>query len=986
MNINEIRQVLSDPTVFQINRLPARSSHHYYPTLTEAKKGGAMPWRKCLNGTWKFHYRENLDNALADSEINGEITVPGHIQMQGYGKPHYTNTMYPWDGHEEIVPPQIPQGFNPVGTYVKEIEIPTSWGSQDVSICFEGVETAINVWLNGQYVGFSEDSFTPTRFDLTPFVNRGNINILKVEVYRYSTASWLEDQDFWRFSGIFRDVYLETKPAVHVQDIHIRTDLFDNYTRAKVTAKYDTNGEVRAKLYDKFGTEIKGDGTTFEVTNPLLWSAEKPNLYTLEIEVLENGEVVEAICQTVGIREFKMLDKVMHINGKRVVFRGVNRHEFSSTNGRAITRADMEWDIKFMKANNINALRTSHYPNNSYIYELCDKYGLYVIDETNMETHGTSTYGSVSPILVPDGKPEWTEAVLDRAKSMLERDKNHPSIVIWSCGNESGNGENLVKMADYFREADNTRIVHYEGVAADRRFPNATDMESRMYAKVKDIHEYFQNEPQKPFVLCEYSHAMANSCGGLDKYVELEDIYPMYQGAFIWDFIDQSIETISPTGEKYFAYGGDFGDRPSDYNFCGNGIVTADRKPTTKAQAVKSAYQPYVIKVDKTGLVKIRSKHLFSNLSEYVINWEVEHNGTTVQSGTLEHELAPLQSSEFKLPVSVPSDDYVITVSVCLKENTWYATAGHEVAFGQHVNEGAAVSNAAAQPFVINDGIENVSIAGDNYKIIFGKKHGRIISLKYGGKEYIKTHWQSLLPSFWRAPVDNDRGARLEKEFAPWKIASLYALYPTWAQPERLSDGLKITFEYELNITPAAKVSTTYFVNSIGEIKVEMNYKGVEGLPNMFRFGMDVSIPAEFDTLTWRGLGPSESYPDREFGLKYGTHTSPVNVDPGYLRPQAYGNHGGVRAAKVTNKNGEGLLIQMDDKPLNVSAIPYTCHEIEEATHPYTLPPVTKTVLSINSEMMGIGGDDSWGARPLDGYELPADKDYTLKFTIKPVI
>ena len=313
MEISKIKQVLADPTVFQINRLPARSSHRYYATLEEAKKGEEMPWRKCLNGTWKFHYRENLDNAPADSEITGEIKVPGHIQMQGYGKPHYTNTMYPWDGHEEIIPPAIPTGFNPVGTYVKEFEIPETWGTQDVCICFEGVETAVNVWLNGHYVGYSEDTFTPSRFDLTPYINRSGVNILKIEVYRYSTASWLEDQDFWRFSGIFRDVYLETKPAAHINDIHVRTDLFDNYTRAIVTVKYDTDGaaasgETRARLYDKNGMEIAGDSYAFEVTNPFLWSAEHPNLYTLEIEVLENGKVVEAICQTIGIREFKMID------------------------------------------------------------------------------------------------------------------------------------------------------------------------------------------------------------------------------------------------------------------------------------------------------------------------------------------------------------------------------------------------------------------------------------------------------------------------------------------------------------------------------------------------------------------------------------------------------------------------------------------------------------------------------------------------------
>jgi len=987
-NNQDLMQVLGDPTIFNINRLPAHSSHRYYSTAEEAHAQGDMPWRKCLNGEWDFHHATNIEGRPIGFEMPGfkmpdKINVPGHIQLQGYGVPQYVNVQYPWDGHEQLEPPQIPTKFNPTASYVREFELPANWQDMPTFLCFNGVESAFNVWVNGKYVGYSEDTFTPSHFDISPFVNKTGVNRLAVQVYRFSTASWLEDQDFWRFSGIFRDVYLATIPKAHVQDMFVKTPLSENYTKAQVTVdlKLTSAADIEARLLDHNGNAVaQTSGSTkltLDVVNPQLWSAEKPYLYTLEILIKQNGQIIEAICEPVGIREFKLENKVMKINGKRIVFRGVNRHEFSAERGRSITREDMEWDIQFMKAHNINAVRTSHYPNDIYLYELCDKYGLYVIDETNLETHGTFGYGGeVSPILVPCSKPEWTDAVLDRTKSVFERDKNHPSIIIWSCGNEAGGGENIFKMSEFFRQNDDTRIVQYEPIVHDKRFPDTTDVESHMYTRVEGIRKYLENDPQKPFMLCEYSHAMGNSCGGLDRYVALEDEFEMYQGAFIWDFIDQHLWHKDDCGNPYLAYGGDFGDRPADYIFCGNGIVTADRKPSTKALAVKGAYQPYVIDVSADGNVKIRSKHLFTDLNEYTVKWTVEKGEVVTESGELTLDLAPLETLEYKLPAELESDgkELVITVTVCSADN--------QVAFGQCVVDAVPAKAASAVPFTIADGLSNVGISGDGYEILFNK-HGGIASLNYNGVEYIKSHLHTLMPSFWRAPIDNDKGSRVPFEMSQWKIASLYNACEK-CEFEAQENGLKVTAVFKFPTTPEAKVTVTYFAHANGVIDVAMDYAATPGLPYMLKFGMDLAIPMEFDNLTWRGLGPDESYPDRDFGLPYGTYTNKVadNV-PGYLKPQECGNHVGVRYAKVTNNQGAGLCIRMSERPLNFSALPYTPHELENATHAYELPPVHKTMLSINSEMMGVGGDDSWGARPEQMYMLPADRDYSLKFSIQ---
>lgn len=1009
-NNNNLIELLENPEIFNLNRLKAYSDHRYYATLKAAQAQGEMPWRCCLNGRWQFSYSENLDGRpIGFEELDFDLSafsgieVPGHIQLQGYGKPHYVNTQYAWDGHVDVRPPKIPKSFNPTASYVKMFKVPKEW-KDSVYISFQGVETAFNIWLNGEFVGYSEDSFTPSEFDLTPYLKRTGENKLAVQVYRFSSASWLEDQDFWRMSGIFRDVYLYTKPRTHIEDFFVKTPLNATYDEAQVTVDFKvSNSEhalIEATLVDKNGAAITTGQCTvahglasisLEVNNPKLWSAEKPYLYTLEMVLKIGDEVIVAVCQPVGIREFKLENKIMKINGKRIVFRGVNRHEFSAERGRAITKAEMEWDVKFMKSHNINAVRTSHYPNASYFYELCDKYGLYVIDEANLETHGTWQIrgeGHYTEHVLPDGKPEWLAPVLDRAESVLERDKNHPSVIIWSCGNESYGGENIYKMSQYFRNRDETRLVHYEGIWWDRRFNETSDMESHMYRQVKDIRTYLDNNPEKPFINCEYSHAMANSCGGLNRYIALEDEYDMYQGGFVWDFIDQVIWSKDRYGKPFLAYGGDFDDRPSDYNFCTNGIVQATRQPTTKSLAVKGAYQPFKITI-KDGVAEIFNKHNFIDLNEYTLNWSLERAEKIVESGKLVLDLAPLSKTTFKIPVDVTAgiDEQVVTLSVHTCGATDYAQSNHEVAFAQEIIHAVFEEKKQnVRPFTVVHGDYNIGINGEDFEIIFSRVFGRIVSVKYGEHEFIYHPTQTLMPSFWRAPIDNDKGHDAPARMAQWKIASLYATCVNQVF-EETATGLKVVFKYDHHTMPASFSTVSYFVDSHGMIEVEMTYDGVEGLANMFKFGMDLSIPADFENLTWRGFGPDETYADREFGAKYGTFSNKVvdNV-PGYVMPQACGNHTGVRYAKVTNSLGQGICICADIKqPLSFSALPYASHELEFATHDYDLPEVHKTVLSINLKEMGVGGDDSWGARPESMFEMPADQAYQLNFKIKPV-
>ncbi len=1007
---------LSDPNVFAVNRLPAHSDHVYYESVQEAEEKRVMPMRHDLNGKWKFHYAVNpqyrpkefykLDETCANWQ---DISVPSHIQLQGFGTPQYVNTMYPWDGHHHLRPPEVPMDDNPVGSYVKYFHLPKQMKGNRVYISFQGVESAFYIWLNGHFIGYSEDSFTPAEFDLSDHVIDGE-NKVAVEVYQRSTGSWLEDQDFWRFSGIFRDVYLYTIPEIHLFDVNVRAELDATYQKGTVTGQFTSvedipsGSELVGKLYDEEGRLVvtrKGtvsDGKwklTLLVDAPQLWSAERPYLYELFIHIFnESGKLVEVIPQKIGFRKFELIDKVMCLNGKRIVFKGVNRHEFNCRKGRAITKEDMLSDIKTLKRHNINAVRTSHYPNQSYWYELCDEYGIYVMDEMNLETHGSwQKMGEVEPSWnIPGNKPEWQNIVIDRAKSMYERDKNHPSILIWSCGNESYAGEVILNVSKYFKEVDRSRLVHYEGVFHARDYDETSDMESRMYAKPDDIVQYLESNPTKPYISCEYMHAMGNSVGGMDKYTDLEAKYSMYQGGFIWDFIDQAILKKDRYGEEYFAYGGDYGDRPTDYSFCTNGIVYANRELSPKMQEVKSVYENVKLDVDKEG-VTIKNDNLFISTEYYEVEYTLYAEGKEIDRNTINEVLIQpgghkrLQFDFSKINTSGPSE-YCIDVAVKLKESTLWAEAGFEVAFGQHVFQNGERTQKQSEVFTeqkremkVVYGDVNIGVHGKGFSVLFSKQVGSLISLHYAGNEMIS---DPPVPMFWRATTENDKGYAQDYHSGVWYAASI-ARKCVAVDVEEKTDCISVIFTYRFSIHEEVKVQTKYDVFPNGSLRIKMDYAGAEGLPQMPAFALSFKVPADYDQLQWYALGPDENYRDRCHGARLGIfeNTAAVNVSK-YVVPQETGNRTGLRWVNVRNHEGEGIKVSSLEEQLDCTVTPYTAFELESAKHHFELPNVHYTVITVGKQM-GVGGDDSWGAPVHEEYLLNGSGGLQFEFMIERI-
>lgn len=1066
---------VSDPECFQEHRLLPHSDHKYFPSDPALVQG--EPFRYSLNGFWKFSYAGNLDSAVSGFEKEGfdcrsweDIRVPAHIQLEGYDVPHYANTQYPWDGREEICPGEIPTEFNPVASYVKWFDLPSGWEEGPVRISFQGVESAMILWCNGSYVGYGEDSFTPSEFDLTPYVREKN-NKLAVRVLKWSAGSWCEDQDFYRFSGIFRDVYLYTVPKVHVEDLRIKTTFpKQGYDFARVSvdlkirlpetdsgeplkgdrgelpetacgeplkgAGRRTSGTVRAVLKEDGRECAVGEcmladraSLVLEITNPRLWSCEDPYLYELLLEVTEDDGVLrEVVSQKVGIREIKIENRMLLLNGRRLVFHGVDRHEFSCRNGRSITREEALTDIRTMKRNNINAVRTSHYPNASWFYELCDTYGIYVMDENNMESHGSwdAVSRGVSDFaeLVPGDHPKFREMMLDRVRSTYERDKNHPCVLIWSIGNESFGGTTPLAMGNLFRELDDTRPVHYEGTYWDPRYPETTDLYSRMYPSAAEVREYLREHREKPYILCEYSHAMGNSCGALHKYTEYAYEEPLYQGGFIWDYIDQSLAKKDRYGREFQAYGGDFLERPCDYNFSGNGIVYGrERKPSPKMQEVKYCYQFIRIKI-AGDTAEVENRHLFTDTAAFHCRAVLKRDGVVLETRPLTLSVPPLETRSFPLPFERHREpgDYVIDVSFYLKEDTAWAGAGYEVAFGEggyriEPDCGAREGVVGAESAGAGEGVGGVESAGagergsDRLRVIHGKLNlgvkglhfdvlfsylnGGLVSYRWGGKELLE---EMPKPNFWRAPTDNDWGNRMMDRYGQWKLASLYlsakdpaADPPKWGEnpyannPEirEWEDRVEVTYHYFMPTVPASRCQVTYCVAKDGTIRTTLSYDPVEGLSAMPEFGMLFLLNGDLNQVRWYGLGPEETYADRKLGAKVGIYRNRVSENLAeYLVPQECGNKAGVRWGEVTDERGRGIRFSCRDE-MNFSALPYTPHELEQAKHPFDLPKIHHTVVRLSSQQMGVGGDDSWGAWPHPEYLLNVDgrMEFTFAFT-----
>ena len=1005
--------LVKDPQYFKDRRMDAHSDHTYYRDEEEAQEK-ATSFRYDLNGIWKFHYARNYGSAISGFEKTDyccrdwdDIRVPAHIQMEGYDAPQYANVQYPWEGHEDIHPGEIPEHFNPVASYVKYFEVPEEMQGKRLFISFQGAESGIALWLNGQFVGYSEDSFTPSEFELTEYVKEGE-NKLAAQVFKWTASSWCEDQDFYRFSGIYRDVYLYTVPEVHVYDLQIRAIPDETLSTAALEIGTDTWGKGTVKItLSKDGETVIEDKKaldgeeiySWKVEDPVLWSAEDPQLYDLVLEVYnEAGELQEVVPQKVGFRRFEMKDGIMTLNGKRIVFKGVNRHEFSSVSGRHVSEEELRKDLKTMKQNNINAIRTCHYPDASLIYQLCDEYGIYMIDETNLESHGSwdvAEFTKDYTYVVPHDKPEWRDMMLDRANSMYQRDKNHAAILIWSCGNESFGGKDIFEMSQFFHKEDPTRLVHYEGLCHDRRYNDTSDMESQMYPSVEAIKEFLAKDSSKPFICCEYTHAMGNSCGAMHKYTDLTDTEPKYQGGFIWDYIDQSIYKKDRYGKEFQAYGGDFGERPTDYNFSGNGIAYGgNRDASPKMQEVKFNYQNITAEVSADS-VKVINKNLFVSTDIFDCKVTVAKNGKVIHKASLATAVAPLSEETYVLPLAKEEKpgEYTVTVSFHLKEDKAWAEAGHEVAFGQYVYQVEEPKKTCPEGVKVIRSTHNIGVRGAHFEVLFSVLNGGLVSYKYAGKEMIEAIPK---PNFWRAPTDNDCGNLMGMRYGQWKLASMYLSHKDFRKgpygPSNMPEvevnekSVKVAYTYIMPTTPTSECKLSYEVFGDGRVKTTLTYDPVKELGDMPEFGVIFKFNADYDRVEWYGLGEAETYSDRKKGAKLGIYANMVadNIAR-YMVPQECGAKEEVRWAKVTDRKGRGMLFEMDENngPMMFSALPYTPHEMENAMHPYELPEVHYTVVRVAKDQMGIGGDDSWGARTHEEYLLKTDKKMEFSFVFK---
>ncbi len=991
---------LSDPEIFSVNEQPVSSDHEFFANRREMEENWSSLVRS-LDGKWKAHFAMNPASApdalLTGSIMDGglkEINVPCEFQLENpeWDPPHYVNAQYPWDGHEVLKAPEVSEKYNPTVTCVKTFHLSLKDLQHRVILHLGGVEAAVLVYLNGHEVGYAEDSFTSHSFNITAYARAGE-NRLVLRVFKRCTGSWLEDQDFWRFSGIHRSVELRFWPETHLLDLCVRTPLTDNYQTAHLETTLSVigrGGQARVTLSDTQGnvlyeetkavsgqSQVRYEGV---IPGVKLWSAEEPTLYPLTVTLTNDmGRVTEVSRTMVGFRQFEMIDKIMCLNGKRIVFHGVNRHEFDCDKGRVMTRELILKDIRDMKAMNINAVRTCHYPNTTEFYRLCDEYGLYVIDETNIESHGS--WAPMHNWVVPGDKPEWREMTINRGRSMLQRDKNHPCILLWSCGNESWGGSNLFALSEYFRKTDPTRLVHYEGCVHDKRYLHTSDMLSHMYMKAADIEKYLQNNPDRPFINCEYTHAMGNSCGGMNEYTALEDKYPMYQGGFIWDYVDQALRVKGPNGQERLAYGGDFGDKPTDWQFNTNGILLGDRTWTPKCQEVRYQFRDVFLTPDKTG-VTVWNRKLFAPLKGYAIRWTAECDMKPLGDGeVLLTEIAAGESKHIDLPYgNLPMEGQVVlTCFLVLKQDKGILPAGTVLSQGQLVCGEKAAAQGESTPAQVIVCDNNIGVRGNGLGALLEKGGGLISFRDKAGRE---TLLRAPQLSLFRAQTDNDQGNHTAIRQGIYHMISRYS-WPHAVKVEPDESGVtKLTYGFSNLLLKDFEMTVVYTIRRDDEIEVTVNWPGVAELPDMPALGLSFQLDPRLDTVRYYGLGPEENYVDRCEGAYLGWHSYKVAEGmTRYCKPQESGNRCGVQSFAVTDREHHGLLITGEN--LEISCQPWTVEELQGTYHPGDLMGSVRTVLDVAMFRKGVGGDDSWGAPVLPQYCYPADKPYSFTFTMK---
>lgn len=1036
-----------NPGVFAINTEEPHTTFIPFPDLQQALQSepSKSPWYKSLNGKWKFHWVPrpadrplNFWQPEYDDSNWKEIDVPANWELLGYGIPIYVNSDYEF-APRNPQPPRIPHDNNPVGSYRTRFTIPDSWKDREVFIHFGAVKSAFYLWINGQKVGYSEDSKTPAEFRITPYLKPGE-NLLALEVYRWSDGSYLECQDFWRISGIERDVYLYATPKTRIRDFFARTLLDENYRngildldvevidenqmtaapgRLKKLQVYnltvsviDDNGErlfLEKKTFTLKPGEKKQLNYRGELPDIRPWSAETPNLYSLCLELTdEKNRPVEAATIRVGFRRLEIKNGQLLVNGRAVYFRGVNRHENDPWTGHVVSEQSMVRDIQLMKQNNINAVRTSHYPNDPRWYELCDYYGIYLIDEANIESHGMG-YGEKSLAK----NPEWGPAHLHRIKRMVERDKNHPSVIIWSMGNEAGNGINFEECYRWIKQRDPSRPIHYERAELAWN----TDIYCPMYARIEHLEKYAQSNPNRPLIMCEYAHSMGNSTGNLQDYWDVIEKYPVLQGGFIWDWVDQGLAKKNEKGELFWAYGGDFGppDTPSDSNFCCNGLVAPDRKPHPALWEVKKVYQPARFELskplsgDKTEVgVKITNKYDFLTLEPetYSIHWSALKNGEKVAEGSLPcPEIAPWKTAAVtvKLPAEAfgPGAETFLNLELRTRKELYHGLipAGHAVASEQL--KLAEKESTTASPSVpgrpetklpglkIKESKENrnlVSISGQNFVVTFDRTEGRPVSLKHKNIEFFK---DGPRPNFWRAPTDNDFGNRMPVRLKVWREASLTRQVKGFRIDKNKNGQVTVRVDFYL---PSVEASHTvlYTVERDGTLTVRNEFRPAnpEKLPEIPRVGMLLGLADGFEQIEYYGRGPHENYCDRKTSAFVGIyHTSRDEQVIPYVSAQEFGNRTDTRWLVIKRKDGAGIKF-IGQPVFEFSAIPYTPEDLtlnrRGEKHFNEVPRRSNLYVTVDLAQMGVGGDDSWGARPHPQY-LIKPQPYTWSFIIQPL-
>lgn len=1004
-----------DPNVNQVNRAPMHTNFFAFESTDAALKGcrNASSNYLTLNGIWNFNWVKNANERPLDFWKVGfndkgwnKMPVPGIWEMNGFGKPIYVNTGYAWRNQFESNPPAIPEANNHVGSYRREITIPASWNGKEIYAHFGSVTSNMYLWVNGKYVGYSEDSKLEAEFDLTKYLKPGK-NLIAFQTFRWCDGSYLEDQDFARLCGVARDCYLYTRNDTHLADIRVTPDLDAQYKDAtlNVELQLTKSAQVELNLLDKTGkqvasTTVNASGkktVTLNVSNPLKWTAETPNLYTLEAIVKSGNKVQEVVPVKVGFRKIEIKNAQLLVNGQPVLFKGANRHEMDPDKGYYVSRERMIQDVQIMKQMNINAVRTCHYPNDNFFYELCDKYGLYVIAEANVESHGMG-YGEKTLAK----NPLYAKAHLERNQRNVQRGFNHPSIIFWSLGNEAGFGPNFEACYRWIKAEDKSRAVQYE----QARQNEFTDIFCPMYYTYDNCKNYCENNPKKPLIQCEYAHAMGNSEGGFKEYWDLVRKYPNYQGGFIWDFVDQSFHWKDKNGKDIYGYGGDF-DRydASDNNFFDNGLINPDRVWHPHAYEVAHIYQSIWVKpIDlQNGKVSVYNENFFHDLSAYRMEWQLLANGEAVQSGVINDlSVKPQETKEVQLSYDLknlcPKKELLLNVSFVLKQAENLLPAGYSVAKNQlsiRPYEFPAAelknqdkSNVETQNPVIRDNDWNyLIIDGADYSVEFNKFTGYLTKYTVKGTELMQDG-SELKPNFWRAPTDNDFGADLQKKYIVWKDPQITLVK---LDKEIVNKQAIVRAEYDMKAVNA-KLYLTYVINNEGAVKVtqKMVVDKKEGVSDMFRFGMQMQMPYQFEISEFYGRGPQENYSDRNNFSNLGIYKLTADEQfHAYIRPQETGNKTDIRWWNQVNVSDKGLSIH-SDAPLSMSALHYTIEGLDDGLekdqrHVTDVPKVNFTNVCIDKVQMGMGCVNSWGALPREEYRLPF-KNYEFSFILSPKV